>query len=247
MIFIYKVKYFFFTWAIYIYIIKTKPKKMYRYLIIDIETSGQYVSRNEIMAIGACIGNSKTGVIENEFQIFLKPRDGLEFVWEQQCLDEFWDRADMKKTKDYILKQVESNGFAANIAMNSLFGWIRSLDEETKKTLIIMTDTAGYDIGFLNYYLSNAGLPSMFYIIDDQYRPIRDSSSFHMGVGLQLPEAGLWGAEEAAMKQIGDSDAIKEMKNNPYSMSHLPMDDAKYIFWQIFCIAKMIRKKQEIK
>lgn len=203
--------------------------------MVDIEASGQHQTKNEMMAIGACIGDSKTGEIIDEFQVFLKPHDQDDIHWEQRSLDEFWDKhPDIKKE---VLNKISSVGLSPNEAMIQFHNWINDKPPDVLKDMIIMTDTAGFDIGFLNYYLSFADMPSMNYIIGGKYRPIRDASSFHMGVGMQLPCDGLWDAESAALKRLNAT-----LPDNPYTFSHLPVDDAKCICWQIMQIHKLIKK-----
>jgi hypothetical protein len=201
---------------------------MSHYLIVDIETSGQSQTKNDLMAIGACIGNQKTGEIIDEFQVFLKPITG-EIRWEKRCLEEFWDKH--IDIKNEILNNIDTIGMSPNGAMAKFHNWVNNHSED----IIIMTDTAGYDIGFINHYLSLYDLPSMNYIIGGKYKPIRDLSSFHMGVGRVLPMNGLWGAEAAALKALG-----AELVDNPYKASHMPVEDAKSICWEAMQIGKLL-------
>ena len=106
--------------------------------------------------------------------------------------------------------------------------------------MIIYTDTAGYDIGFLNLYLSRAKMNTMHCLIGGLYRPIRDATSFHMGVALCNPKNGLWGAEEKAYKHLG-----REFPKNPYIATHIPVDDAKSICFDIMQIHKAIEEAKK--
>lgn len=207
----------------------------YRYLVVDIESKGQHQTLNDMLCFGACIGNSLTGEIEDEFEVYIRHRYGADHGWEQRCLDEFWNKEENKKVKDEMLRRIETEGLYANDAMKKFYDWINNRSPEYLKSLVIITDTAGFDIGFMNHYLSNANLPSMSYIIGNSYKPPRDSSSFHMGVGLQLPVDGLWEAEKAATKKLGIS-----LDKNPYSHDHNPKNDAKSLCWEIMQIHKAI-------
>jgi DNA polymerase III epsilon subunit-like protein len=213
---------------------------MYRYLVVDIETKGQHQTKNDMLCFGACIANSLTKEIEVEFQIYLKPKISNDDGWEQRCLDEFWNKPENIETKNNMLQTITEHGVEPSKAMHMFYNWINNRSKEEKDSMIVVTDTSGYDIGFLNHYLSEANLPSMNYIIGNEYRPSRDSSSFHMGIANQLPSQGLWGAEQAALKKLGHSPEL--LKKNPYKASHVPVEDAKSIAWEVMLLDGLIKK-----
>lgn len=200
-----------------------------KYLIIDIETMGQDQLENGMLCVGACIGDPEINKIIDEFEVYIKLEPDK--TWEQRCLDEFWNKN--LKIKEAILSKIESEGLPANEAMKKFYDWIHNRDYV--KNIIIMTDTSGFDIGFLNNYLSKAKLPSVNYLLGE-YRPTRDSSSFHMGVAKKLPCDGLWGAESAAAEKLGIS-----LGDNPYIADHTPKNDAKSICWEILQIHRAIK------
>jgi hypothetical protein len=195
-----------------------------------------------MMAIGACIGNADNGEILDEFQVFINHKTTADENWEQLCLDEFWNKN--MDVKNKILSNIKDHGVDANTAMKTFYNWINKSDDTKRPqdlidNMILMSDTAGIDIGFLNYYLSEAGLPSMNYIIGNVYKPSRDSSSFHMGVGLATPSVSLWGAEDAACKKLNFT-----MPTNPYKYTHMPVEDAKSIFYEIYQIENAIKNQR---
>jgi DNA polymerase III epsilon subunit-like protein len=221
---------------------KNDPTKNYRYLVVDIETKGQHQTKNDMLCFAACIGNSLTGEIEDEFIVYLKHRGAPSENWEKLCLDEFWDQPSNKQVKATMLKKIEDEGVEPNLAMRAFWEWINRRPQGDIDSLIVVTDTAGFDIGFLNHYLSEADVPSMNYIVGNVYKPTRDSSSFHMGVGRQLPSTGLWGSDKAACKALNiDPEVFKS--ENPFSHDHNPLNDAKSICWEILQIDRKIRER----
>jgi DNA polymerase III epsilon subunit-like protein len=218
--------------------------KVVRYAVVDIETTGENMVRNGLVAFGVVIGNSKTGKIEDTFQVFVRPL-GDDYVWEQRCLDEFWHRNDeMKATKAALLSRAWSEeGKTTAEAMATFTAWVNdNRTPEFLESLVFMSDTAGYDIGWLNYLLGMCGLKSMNYIVGGQYRPIFDSTSFHRGVGGKLPNDGYWGAESAAYATLKAPAEVTG--GNPHKATHEPVEDAKSICWEILQVHRLIEQRR---
>jgi hypothetical protein len=215
--------------------------KAVRYAVVDIETTGENMVKNGLIAFGVAIGNAQTGLIEDTFQVFVRPVGGDDYVWEQRCVDEFWHRNDeMKETKAALLKKVAEEGKSTFAAMSEFEHWVNDgRTPEFLDSLVFISDTAGYDIGWLNYLLGSCGMKSMNYIVGGSYRPIFDSSSFHRGIACKLPSDGMWGAESAAyaaLKAPGDM--------NPFAANHMPVDDAMSICWDVMNIHRLIVQRR---
>jgi len=218
------------------------PGNHSKYLCIDVETTGQHQTKNEMICFAACIGNPRTGEIEDTFEGYILPRDKNDYVWEEKCKIEFWDKPENVEMKNKMLERVKKEGYSARHVMNNFGDWINNRQEVELDALVIITDTAGFDVGFMNHYLSDANLPSLNYIIGGKYRPTRDSSSFHMGVGMKLPIDGLWGAEKAALKRLEpDKDPVETLNKNPIPHDHDPLNDVKAMCWDIMLIHNKIK------
>lgn len=220
--------------------------KNHKILAIDIEAKGGMQSRCDMLCFGACVGDSQTGKIDEDdtFEVYIQHRNGEDKDWEQRCLDEFWEgNPENRAIKNAILKRIREEGVGAETAMKAFVHWVQTMClKHGADSLVVFTDTAGFDIGFLNHYLSEAnipGVPSMNYIIGGQYKPTRDSSSYHMGVGLQTPPMGLWGAEKAACSAFGKSKE-EVLGHNPYVADHTPLNDAKNMCWEIMQIQRLV-------
>jgi hypothetical protein len=218
---------------------------MDRYAFLDIETTGENVVKNKLIAFAVAIINSETGEIEDSLEVFVKPPAGEDYVWEQRCLDEFWHRNDeMRATKDALLAKVASEGVSPQEAMATLVRWINeNRTPEFLKSLILMSDTAGYDVGWINYLLGLYGFKSLNYIVGDSYKPIFDSTSFNRGVGRKLPSDGYWGAESAAFAALKASEEV--MNDNPYKADHFPLNDAKSLCYETFKIHRLIKQRRD--
>jgi len=216
---------------------------MYKILFVDIETCGSDLLKNDMLCFGACIGNPATMQIEDTFEAYLKPANFASgtFCWEARCLREFWEHADNVAAKERILQRIKEEGVSAADAMTKFRDWINNRPQEERDKLVIYTDTAGFDIAFLDRYLSEANQPAMNYIIDGAYRPVFCSTSFHFGVAKHLPNEGLWGAEKAALKSLGSD--VSRLDQNPFVADHTPLNDARHECWAIMVIHDAILKK----
>lgn len=208
-------------------------------MVIDIETSGPHLTRNDMLCFGACIARftlnpdgDMTMYILDKLEVYIKPLE-QDIRWDKIRLKEFWDKT--PNIKNNVLENISTYGVDAKTAMITLCDWIHKQPQYIKNKLIIYTDTNGFDIGFLDYYLSTYDMPTMHTLIDGTYRPIRDASSYHMGVAHSMD---LWGAEEKACKKLN----IKY--DNPYKDdSHNPLTDAEAICYDIFLIYRQIKLK----
>jgi hypothetical protein len=217
-----------------------------RYLVIDIEKKGQHTYQ-DMLCFAAVIGNMLTGEIEETFKVYIKSSAGTSNNWEKRCLDEFWNKPENINMKNEIISKIEKEGVTCDVAAMQLYEWINhNRTQEFLDSVIIMTDTAGFDIGCMNDLLSSANLltnnekiVTMNYLVGGDYKPIIDLHSFHLGVAMKLPMMGVWGAEKAACDKLGiNYDDLVKM--NPHKSTHDPLDDAKTICWEAMRIHKVI-------
>ena len=98
---------------------------------------------------------------------------------------------------------------------------INYLDENFQ--LIIISDCATFDIGFINYYLAKyLDRKPLTYDYKDNFRPVYDSDSYNRGV------------VKATYRNIytNDIQIMKKLKFNvsKTGVNHMPEDDAEYIY-----------------
>lgn len=91
------------------------------------------------------------------------------------------------------------------------------------ETMVCITDTAAFDGGVMNYYLSKFCADKCTYMgdITGEYRPVRDISGFYYGVGKCLQK---YDSVETALEVLGIDkvpDWVKE-----YAHNHDPLSDA---------------------
>jgi hypothetical protein len=111
-------------------------------------------------------------------------------------------------------------------------------------SMIIVTDTAGFDASFVNFYLSKAKLPSINFLIGGEYRISLDSHSFCLGVGLQRPVDGVWGSAKAAVNRLNIPEG--NLKENPFPYDHNPVNDAANSCWEFMFVINAIRIVKQV-
>ena len=206
-----------------------------RYLVVDVETTGAFVGTNNILCFAAVVASE--GKIEHEFLAYIKVTDN-HTIWEPRCVTEFWDKN--PEMRAYIFNQIKCNGRSINDAIIGFYEWVKSLPN--KENITVYSDNVAFDIGFLNYYL--AGMSVTMNTILGEYKPVRDSSSFHAGIAHLTPDKGLWGAETAAVEKLG-----YKMPNFDVKHDHNPLNDAKHIAFEIMEIERQLKEvnKKELK
>jgi hypothetical protein len=107
---------------------------------VDIETSGPRLIKNGILSIGICAG-SVTGSILMKKRFDLNLEETQEF--DKDCYENFW------KKNIGVLEEIKKNAIHPKDAMTNFMKVIDYLDE--KYQLIIISDCATFDIGFINY------------------------------------------------------------------------------------------------
>lgn len=218
---------------------------MSHYLVIDVETSGADLVKNFLLATGACVVDSKTGCIDKSDEFLVYYQKPLETDFEQRCRVEFWDKKnEFSEYTNMKLLEIQQQKFGIVDPTEGTEKFQDYLEEMAKKyvnDLVIITDTAGFDVAWINYYLgkfsSSKRILSLNYVTG-KYQPTRDVTSFYMGIGCHLPEDGLWGSKEVALSILNGKFPDFKVEHD-----HNPLNDAKTIAMQATYIAKLIRER----
>lgn len=215
------------------------------YVVIDIETTGPNHVQNRMLCFGAAIGDAATGKIIDTFERYIHiPAEELSRSWDLRTFEEFWSRPDMIATRDAIIARCEdaNKSDIASSAMIAFYNWLNNRNSDEIDRMVILTDTAAFDTYFMNVYLAHARVSTLEFILGGKYKPTRDSSSFHAGVGHLLPHESMWGAESAALTKLGLKPSI--MEQNPHKADHTPKHDAMSICWEIMKIHEILMDRK---
>jgi inhibitor of KinA sporulation pathway (predicted exonuclease) len=114
------------------------------YFAIDVETTGQFITKNAMIAFGCTIMDQEMKEVE-KFSSYLRiPEDRN---WEDRCVNEFWSK--QPNTLDYIKKHMKN----PRIEMMRFSDWMDDMDIKYGSTMIVLSDFAMYDIAWINLYL----------------------------------------------------------------------------------------------
>jgi hypothetical protein len=115
------------------------------FFAVDVETTGQFLTKNAMIAIGCSIMNEK-GEELDKFLGFLKIPENR--TWEERCVNEFWSKE--QETLDFIKKQWED----PKIVMNEFATWLDRMDLKYGEDLVFLSNNVGYDCAWVDQYLS---------------------------------------------------------------------------------------------
>ena len=87
------------------------------FFAIDIETTGQFVNKNAMIAFGCTVMDENMKEVDN-FGAFMSIPNGRE--WEERCVNEFWSK--QKETLQYIEKQMKEPKEEMGVFKS---GWMR--------------------------------------------------------------------------------------------------------------------------
>jgi hypothetical protein len=197
------------------------------FLAVDIEATGQFLTKNAMIGIGSTVMNEKGEEVDN-FVGFMKVPNNR--TWEQRCVDEFWSKN--KETLDYIKERWEDAG----TVMTKFAGWLNTMDLKYKKDLAILSNNSGYDFAWIDTYLSEYTNRSSIY-----YRLVSDGVCFDEK-GVELPESYVyrktWDTPSIFHGSIFEKTGkyeewglVKkvECQNNVWENDHNPLNDARTI------------------
>lgn len=132
-----------------------KDAKEKVYMGLDVETTGQSLSHNAMIALGAVVMDTNSTTLHT-FKVCLGvPSDK---GWEPRCLAEFWSQhADLKAS-------IERDAIDAKRAMVGFACWLNLMDLLYGDRLVLLTDNPAFDVAWINLYLSQYTLrPSLYY------------------------------------------------------------------------------------
>lgn len=220
-------------------------------LAVDIEKTGQNMGKHRMPAFGAAVVRVDTQEVPDAECVFRAVMNFADIPigqWDEKTLVEFWfkSNADTGASPFELLRRAGTTHgtMSEEEAMFALVAWLRRMAERFPG-LVIVTDTAGSDIGWLDAALGRyeTGLDCLLYATG-RYRPVRDVSSFHMGVAHATPRMRLNGSEKAALAAL-EIDAFPEHVLAS-AHSHDPVDDAKYIGRTAAFIAATLEKRRRL-
>ena len=147
-------------------------RKQRMVLVIDIETSGPSVTKNGILAIGYCLGDSN-GRIYDKCRIDV---DLMDRVFDEQCKKDFWDTPGPSE----VLKTIQRSPLHPKEAMTQFIDMLDKYD--TMYNLTIMSDNPSFDFYFISYYMDLfADRRPINYRFGTTYRPVIDFNSYSKG------------------------------------------------------------------
>lgn len=189
------------------------------YFAIDVETTGQFIDKNAMIAFGCTVMNEKMEELEN-FETYMEVPEGKK--WEKRCVDEFWSK--QEKAFNFIKNRMKS----PSDEMLRFEKWLDKIDLKYGSELVVLSDTSCYDYAWINYYLGCfTGRPSIYYrlksIEDDkkqyEYRRIWDTNSIYHGALMEKKKEYIeWNLE----KEL-------ECKNKKWENDHNSLNDARNI------------------
>ena len=188
------------------------------YLGFDVETTGQYLGRNAMVALGMKLLDDEMNELDH-CSVCLK-EDGRER--EQRCMDEFWANHEAR------FKEICEKAVDPQIAMGIVVDWLVDVEKKYDGQLVLVTDNPGFDVAWINYYLSMyTKRPTLYYglskktngdafVYEYEYRRIWDTDSvFHGALIARKGEVIEWGLE----KELN-------VQNAKWSNTHNPEEDA---------------------
>lgn len=205
-------------------------------LAIDIETSGPSTVIHDLLAYGAVVMRISDKEIMSRLKVYIKPRGGA-IRWDPST-EKFWN--ENMKVKTEMLEGIEREGKTRHEAAKVLFEWVSAFGDDINKKNTVISDTAVFDLEFMNLLLTESGYPAMNYIFGE-YRPSFCTTSYHRGVGGMLYSDGPWGAEKAACKTLALPDLEKQC---PFPSDHDPINDASSIAWVHVSIMHEVARKR---
>jgi hypothetical protein len=194
------------------------------YLAIDVEASGGSHTRNFVPCLGAALVDVKGLKVMDTFFAFLEQPENTE--WDDRSLREFWLKKDNIGWYGDILRALKDPAKARPVRETMLEfvmwarAWVAKLGFEN---VVVISDTAGFDAGWFDHLLPAPH--TMLYLLGD-YKPVRDVSSWYMGIARCTPETSLWGSFKRAHIALGLGEVLPTFE---YVHDHRPDNDAAHI------------------
>lgn len=198
------------------------------YFAFDVETTGQFLTKNAIIAFGCTVMNENYKEIDS-FEGYMNIPDDRSF--EKRCYDEFWSK--QKEILESIKKKMQD----PKEVMDKFVKWMDCIDLKYGDDLIVLSDTAGYDYAWLDMYLSLfTDRYSLYYRLKDikdskriyEYRRTWDTNSMYNGALMEKKNGKFieWNLEKELSCQT-----------DKFENDHNPLTDARNIAanYILFC------------
>lgn len=172
--------------------VPTEPKYV---IFVDIETTGPWIGKNEMIEFAAVLVNVNTGQICKTFYTALGHRSTDGLCFDADCLRYHFLKTSEIDGKTYLehtnkrLKSFSSkNPDATETSEMRLFHKFMlecyNMAGKSPNNIRIFSDTDGYDFAWLDYYLSKTNVAPSLQLIFKTYHPPRCISSIYVGMAL---------------------------------------------------------------
>lgn len=226
--------------------VSANDKKATDIIAIDIEGSGPNLVQHFMLEFAASL--IKIGADKPTDTYYVSLEAPPNTTWSVETLADFWAKPDKKTgvAPIYALneRRAKNPKVKPEVAMDQFVDWIRARNAEIEARggrLIIVSDTAGYDVKWIDYYLSHYSTKAVELAqVLGTYRPTRDISSFMIGIAGVMQDGGSF---DAAIDALG-LDA-KDDWGASFAHSHDPASDAQHIAARASYIVTMCQGKQK--
>lgn len=207
---------------------------------IDIESRGDDLIKHGILSIGYCVGRLDREEVLDRGRISLNPLTYLSYEetktcapqelvtarktqqFEQRCLEEFWLNEDKNPGGKQKLQILMAEGVDPIIGIKKFRDLLDSYDDGVNFQAKIISDNIIFDGGWIDYYLSLAGFGRLQHDVNGRYRRVFDTVDYRRGV-CRMDYGDKWMNEKQIIAHFG-------LTVNPDDHTHMPDDDAEYIY-----------------
>ena len=119
-------------------------------LAIDGEFSGDVLGQHSMTCLGAAVVDVRARKVVDTFLVFLDPTDQ---IWEKRCLEEFWLTEENRPWFDELRQRQRTEGVPLAEAAVLFTGWARKMADACKGDIVVVSDTCGNDIAWVNHML----------------------------------------------------------------------------------------------
>lgn len=179
---------------------------------VDIETSGEFLTQNYIIAIGWYAMELESGKMLDKRWVSLKPIEGRGFS--DRCQQWWNDRKDLLDTFEKAALKIE----------DALTIFLSALDRcDAQGHVILVSDNASFDIAWIDYYLSMYmhRRPLCYKLGSTMWRPIIDADSYAKCFLQESYEHGVYVSNQLVLDKLGESQVPPQ--------THRPDEDAENI------------------
>lgn len=138
----------------------------------DVEASARNIKEGFMPCFGCSVQNAHTGEEVDSFKAYIaQPEDK---IWGEDCVEGHWSKHPemFQDTKNRVALAKDKKE-----VMEEFMKWALEIGKKYKNTIIV-SDTAGYDVAWMDSYLPYR---NSLYLLGD-YNPTRDITSYMLGV-----------------------------------------------------------------